>query len=102
MKRATIILKWYEKEKKKAILSRAMHGPIKYNTHFCQSKELSVTDSGTGTVSLRCLSPHERGDYVSHSVFWVTKLLLRFTTKTDLLLYTQILIFISVNKNSSM
>lgn len=27
----------------------------KYNAHFCQSSELSVTDSGTGTVSLRCL-----------------------------------------------
>lgn len=38
-----------------------MHGPIKHNTHFCQSKELSVTDSGTGTISLRCLSPREPG-----------------------------------------
>lgn len=49
------------KKNKKAILFHAMHGPIKYNTHFCQSKGLSVMDSGTGTVSLRCLSPHEPG-----------------------------------------
>lgn len=56
MKKAAISLSWYEKEqKKKTFYLVQCMAPEKYNAHFCQSSELSVSDSGTGTVSLRCL-----------------------------------------------
>lgn len=52
-------LSWYEKDffkKPKTFYLMQCMGQEKYNVHFCQSSELSVMDSGAGTVSLRCLT----------------------------------------------
>lgn len=76
MKKAAISLSWYEKEQKKTFYLLQCMEQEKYNAHFCQSSELSVTDSGTGTVSEMSQSLMSRGDYVSHSLYWVTKLFL--------------------------
>lgn len=58
----------------------------KYNAHFYQSSELSVTDWHRHCLSEMSQSLMSWGDYVSHSVYWVTKLFSIFTTKTELLL----------------